>query len=103
MNDGTFKVGEIACFKDLQGAFRHLNGEECEVRETQRLRPVVDLHGTASQEFVYVVNYRGLFCAVPGDKLRKKPDSPKTMAENLLISISKKAAEHDRKADLVGA
>lgn len=73
MDDGTFKVGEIALFQKLRGSFAHLNGEECEVVETMKPRALIDLHGNTRVGITYKVDYKGLACAVPPQKLAKKP------------------------------
>ncbi len=83
MEDRTFKVGEIALFQNLDGAFSHLNNEECEILETSEVRKLVDLYGTHSEALTYLVSYRGLPVGVPPDKLKKKPGKRQTRTEEL--------------------
>lgn len=73
MNDGTFKVGEIALLHRLTGPFKYLNGEECLIVEALAERPMVDLRGTHYTGLAYLIEYRGVPFGVPGSKLKKKP------------------------------
>lgn len=79
MNDGTFKVGEIAIFKNMPAPFSFMNGQECEITDEVKLRYVVDIHGTKDVCISHLVSFRGIVGAIPPSYLKKKLPPPKTL------------------------
>lgn len=78
MNDGTFKLGEIAVFRDLPPPFNIMNGCECEVIGALENRFVVDLLGSKGISCTYVVDYRGTRAGVLPCNLKKRPQKPES-------------------------
>jgi hypothetical protein len=88
VKDCTFKAGEIALFKNIDGPFAHLNNEECEVLESAGTRPVMDTYGTEGDMFTYLVSYRGILTiAVPPENLKKKPGRHTSRTEELRTMV----------------
>ncbi len=76
MNDGTFKIGEIAILQNLAHPFACANGDDCEIVDGMHPRNVIDILATVDVAETYLVKYRGVMCAVCFDNLKKKPAAP---------------------------
>lgn len=72
MDDGTFKVGEIAILQNLDSFSSLFNGEDVEVIGGLGQRNVSSISGTISFCVTYIVSYRGFVVAVRPSNLKKK-------------------------------
>jgi hypothetical protein len=73
VNDGNFKVWEIAIFQNLPFPFDHLNTKETKILDTLRSMDVVDIFGTPANKPVYLVFAANREFACDPAFLKKKP------------------------------
>jgi hypothetical protein len=84
VNDGTFKIGEIAIFQNLPFPFDHLNNQEAKIIEGLQHLNVVDIFGTTAKKLSYTVFAANREFACQPANLKKKL---KKAAENRELEL----------------